>query len=69
MVWILAQSCLTFCDTFCDSMDCRVESTLLCLWNSLGKNTGVGCRFLLQYIYAYFDLIKYCEVYFAHVFF
>ena len=22
---------------------------LLCPWNSLGKNTGVGCHFLLQY--------------------
>ena len=24
---------------------------LLCLWNSLGKNTGVGCHFLLQGIF------------------
>ena len=31
---------------FCDPMDCR----LLCPWDSLGKNTGVGCSFLLQVI-------------------
>ena len=30
----------------CDPMDCR----LLCLWNSPGKNTGVGCHVLLQRI-------------------
>ena len=24
---------------------------LLCLWNSPGKNTGVGCHFLLQWIF------------------
>jgi len=24
---------------------------LLCPWNSLGKNTGVGCQFLLQGIF------------------
>ena len=24
---------------------------LLCLWDSLGKNTGVGCHFLLQVLY------------------
>ena len=24
---------------------------LLCPWNSLGKNTGVGCHFLLQRIF------------------
>ena len=26
-------------------------SRLLCPWNSLGKNTGVGCHFLLQGIF------------------
>ena len=25
-----------------------VPTRLLCPWNSLGKNTGVGCHFLLQ---------------------
>ena len=31
------------CPTLCDPMDCS-----LCAWNSLGKNTGVGCPSLLQ---------------------
>ena len=35
----LLQSCLTLCDP----MDCR----LLRPWDSPGKNTGVGCQFLL----------------------
>ena len=26
-------------------------ASLLCPWNSQGKNTGVGCRFLLQRIF------------------
>ena len=26
----------------------NIGSRLLCPWNSLGKNTGVGCHFLLQ---------------------
>ena len=35
------------CPTFCDLMDCS-----LCPWNSLDKNTEVGCHFLLQGISA-----------------
>ena len=31
------------CPTLCDPLDCS-----LCAWNSLGKNTGVGCPSLLQ---------------------
>ena len=31
----------------CDPMDCGI----FCLWNSPGKNTGVGCHFLLQGIF------------------
>ena len=34
------QSCLTLCD----------PTRLCCLWDSPGKNTGVGCHFLLQYM-------------------
>ena len=34
----LFQSCLTLCD----------PTRLLCPWDSPGKNTGVGCHFLLQ---------------------
>ena len=37
------QSCLTLCDPH------RQQPTrLLCSWDSPGKNTGVGCHFLLQ---------------------
>ena len=34
------------CPTFCDPMD-----RLLCPWNFPGKNTGVGCHFLLQEVF------------------
>ena len=35
------------CPTLCDSIDCSPPGSF-CPWNSLGKNTGVGCHFLLQ---------------------
>ena len=38
----VAQSCLTLCDP----VDCS-----FCPWNSPGKNTGVGCHFLLYGIF------------------
>ena len=34
------------CPTLCDSMDIAWQA--LCPWNCPGKNTGVGCHFLLQ---------------------
>ena len=34
------------CRTLCNPMDCK-PTRLLCPWNSPGKNTGVGCHFLL----------------------
>ena len=37
------QSCLTLCDPIDGS---------LCPWDSPGKNTGVGCYFLLQCLHA-----------------
>ena len=40
---LCAQSCLTLFDP----MDCS-PARLLCPWDCLGKNTGVGCHFLLQ---------------------
>ena len=40
-VYVHAQSCATLCN----------PARLLCPWNSLGKNTGVGCHFLLQGIF------------------
>ena len=39
------QSCLTLCDP----MDCGPLGS--CPWDSSGKNTGVGCHFLLQGIF------------------
>ena len=37
------------CLTVSDLLDCK-PSRLLCPWDFLGKNTGVGCHFLLQRI-------------------
>ena len=37
----VAKSCLTLYDP----VDCK-PTRLLCPWDSLGKNTGVGCHFL-----------------------
>ena len=42
----LLQSCLTFCDP----MDCSPPDSSV-LWDSPGKNTGVGCHALLQGIF------------------
>ena len=51
---------LQLCPTICDPMDCsppgssvhgilqaRILEWVLCPWDPPGKNTGVGCRFLL----------------------
>ena len=38
------------CPTFFNPMDCG-PPRLLCPWDSPGKNTGVGCHFLLQGIF------------------
>ena len=44
MLCLVAQSCLTLCDL--------MEPTrLLCPWDSLGKNTAVGCDALFQEIF------------------
>ena len=42
---LVAQSCLTLCNP----MDCSPLGSSV--WNSPGKNTGVGCHFLLQQIF------------------
>ena len=42
----VTQSCLTLCDP----MDYTAHQ-LLCPWNFLGKNSGVGCHSLLQGIF------------------
>ena len=36
---------LQLCPTLCDPIDCSLP------WDSLGKNTGLGCHFLLQRIF------------------
>ena len=38
---LVTQSCLILCDPM-------EPARLFCPWNSLGKNTGVGCHALLQ---------------------
>ena len=38
------------CLTLCNYMDCS-PTRLLCPWDSLGNNTGVGCHFLFQGIF------------------
>ena len=45
-----AAKLLQSCPTLCDPMrPYRQQPTMLpCPWDSPGKNTGVGCRFLLQ---------------------
>ena len=43
---LVAKACLTFCD----SMDCK-PALLLCPWDFPGKNSVVGCYFLLQGIF------------------
>ena len=54
--WMLGQLCMRAkalqpCPTLCDPMDCSLPARFLCPWDSPGKNTGVGCRFLLQGIF------------------
>ena len=43
-----AAKSLQSCPTLCDSIDGRQPIRLHHHWYSPGKNTGVGCRFLLQ---------------------
>ena len=45
VVCLVAESCLTLCD----STD---SSSPSCPWDFTGKNTGVGCHFLLQGIFS-----------------
>ena len=46
-VCVRVQSCLTLCR----HMDGSLATGLLCAWNFLRRNTGVGCPFLLQGIF------------------
>ena len=44
-------SCQVTADSFCNPMDCSPPGSSLCPWDFPGKNTGVGCHFLLQEIF------------------
>ena len=50
--WICLCVCSVpqFCLTLCDPMECK-PFRLLCPWDVSGKNSGMGCHFLLQGIY------------------
>ena len=43
-----AAKSLQLCPTLCDPTDCSLPPELHRPWNFPGKNTGVGCHFLLQ---------------------
>ena len=46
-----AAKSLQSCPTLCDPIDWTMQPTRLPRpWDSPGKNTGVGCHFLLQYM-------------------
>ena len=46
---VSVSSCHLVVRVFCDPIDC--SPWILCPWNFPGKNTGVGCHFLLQGIF------------------
>ena len=48
-VWVAAAAkSHQSCPTLCDPIDGSPPGRLPCPWDSPGKNTGVGCHFLLQ---------------------
>ena len=51
-IYLFAPSlvCMLGCSVMCDSLRPHGlwRARFLCPWNFLGKNTGVGCHFLLQ---------------------
>ena len=51
--WLLDGLVVQSCLTVCDPLDCHRPPTprLLWPWNFPGKNTGMGCHFLLQGIF------------------
>ena len=51
MYMCAAAKSLQSCPTLCDPID-GSPTRLLCPWDSLGKNTGVGCHFPLQCMHA-----------------
>ena len=53
LLWINHWVCSVakLCLTLCDPMDCMQPTRVLCPWNFPDKNTGMGCHFLLQWIF------------------
>ena len=47
-----AAKSLQSCPTLCDPMDGSPWGFVLLFWYCPGKNTGVGCHFLLQHMHA-----------------
>ena len=52
-----AAKSLQLCPTLCNPIDGSPPGPPR-PWDSPGKNTGVGCHFLLQYTYGYLILFK-----------
>ena len=53
LIMVIPPSCclvIKSCPTLCDPLDCS-PARLLCPWDFPGKNTGMGCHFLLQGIF------------------
>ena len=55
------------CPTLCSPIDSNLPG--LCPWDSPGKNTGVGCHFLLQYIYVYTHIFIYTHNMYLYIHF
>ena len=50
--WATLVKVAQLCPALCDSMDCQLPSSSAdSPWSFSGKNTGVGCHFLLQGIF------------------
>ena len=47
-IYVLVIRCFSGVWTICDPTNCSPPTRLLCLWDSPGKNTGVGCHALLR---------------------
>ena len=48
-LYVVCAKLLPSCPNLCNPMD--IACQLLCLWDSPGKNTGVGCHVPLQGIF------------------
>ena len=53
------------CPTLCSPIDCNLPG--LCPWDSPGKNTGVGCHFLLH-IFMYTHIFLYIPTICIYIF-